>query len=67
MIKEKVRKLTHCNLINLRVVGFIIVSVKCFLSKHKGSADGLGVSRVLGSGCQVFINVVHGQNHSADV
>ena len=40
--------------------------VECLLSKSKGSTDGLGVFDVLRSCCQVFINVVHGWNDSAD-
>jgi len=49
------------------VVCFVIITVKCLLSESKGGTDGLGKLDVLTSGCQVFIDVVHGWNNSTDV
>ena len=48
------------------MVCFVIITVECLLSESKGSMDGLGVLDVLRSCCQVFVDVVHGQNDSAD-
>jgi len=55
--------LTHCNPVNLRVVGLVVITVEGFLSKGEGSTDGLRVLDVLRRCCQVLVNVVHGRNY----
>ena len=61
------KRLTHCDSIDIRLVCFVIIAVKCLLSESKGSTDGLGKLDVLTSRFQVFVEVVHGWNNSADV
>jgi hypothetical protein len=58
--------LTHGNPINLGVVGFVIITVECFLSESKGGTDGLGVPEVLRNCYQTFVDVVHGWNDGAN-
>ena len=65
--KKNMKWLIHCNLVNLRVVSLVIIVVEGSLSKGKGSTDGLRVLEILRCCCQVLVDVVHGQNHSADV
>ena len=60
-------KLTHHNSINLRMVRFVIILIQGLLSNSESSTDGLGVLEILRNGCQVFVDVVHGGNDSADV
>ena len=60
------KRLTHCNPIDVREVCFVIIVVKCLLSKSKGGTDSLGKLGVLTSCHQVLVDVVHGRNNSAD-
>jgi hypothetical protein len=66
-MKRRIKQLTHCNPIDIRVVCFVIIAVKGLLSESEGGTDGLGKLDVLASCCQVFVDVVHGWNNGADV
>jgi hypothetical protein len=58
---------THCDPIYIRLVCFVIVPVKCLLSKSKGGTDSLGNLHVPTSSRQILVDVVHGWNNCADV
>ena len=52
------KRLNHCDPIDIQLVCFVIIAVKCLLSESKGSMDGLGKLDVLTSLFQVFVDVV---------
>jgi len=67
MKQKNIKQLTHCNLVNLRVVSLVVIMVEGSLSKGEGSTNGLSVLDVLRCCHQVLIDVVHGRNYGADV